>query len=148
MSSKKIHISDTTLRDGEQTAGVVFSDTEKIAIATLLDRIGVSELECGIPAMGKDEQRTIKKLVDLNLKARLLTWNRALIPDIQASIDCGIKAVDLSISVSDIHIRHKLRSSRDQVKEQLKTALGFAKQNQLYVCVGAEDAGRADMDFL
>ena len=148
MSSKAIHISDTTLRDGEQTAGVVFNESEKIAIASMLDSIGVSELECGIPAMGRDEQRTIKKLVDLNLKARLLTWNRALIPDIQASINCGIEAVDLSISVSDIHIRHKLRSSRKQVKEQLKTALGFAKHKGLYVCVGAEDAGRADMDFL
>ncbi len=148
MSSKTVHISDTTLRDGEQTAGVVFSHSEKIAIATMLDRIGVSELECGIPAMGKDEQRTIKKLVDLNLNARLLTWNRALIPDIKASINCGIRAVDLSISVSDIHIRHKLSSCREQVKEQLKTALGFAKHHQLYVCVGAEDAGRADMEFL
>ncbi len=148
MSRKKIHISDTTLRDGEQTAGIVFTSTEKIAIATMLDRIGVSELECGIPAMGKVEQRTIKKLVDLNLRARLLSWNRALISDIQASLNCGIRAVDLSISVSDIHIRHKLRSSREQVKEQLKTALDFAKQHQLYVCIGAEDAGRADTAFL
>jgi len=148
MSSKKIHISDTTLRDGEQTAGIVFSCAEKLTIATMLDRLGVSELECGIPAMGREEQRTIKKLVDLNLNARLLTWNRALIPDIQASLNCGIRAVDLSISVSDIHIRHKLSSSRDLVKEQLKVALGFAKQHGLYVCVGAEDAGRADMDFL
>ncbi|MFO7577597.1 MAG: homocitrate synthase [Pelovirga sp.] len=148
MTTKPIHISDTTLRDGEQTAGVVFRRAEKITIARMLDRIGVAELECGIPIMGREEQQTLKKLVDLGLNARLLTWNRALIKDIQASMNCGIRAVDLSISVSDIHIRHKLRTSRDQVKEQLKTALGFAKQHHLYVCIGAEDAGRADMGFL
>ncbi len=148
MSETRIHISDTTLRDGEQAAGVVFSPQEKIQIARMLDEIGVSELECGIPAMGRDEQRTLRKLVDLNLNARLLTWNRALIPDIQASLACGITAVDLSISASDIHIRYKMRSSRKQVKEQLKTALGFAKDQGLYVCIGAEDAGRADMNFL
>lgn len=148
MSTKKVHISDTTLRDGEQTAGVVFSRSEKITIAKMLDQLGVTELECGIPAMGREEQRTLKKLVDLGLNARLMSWNRALIKDIQASLDCGMRAVDISLSVSDIHIRHKLRSSRSEVLEQLKTALGFAKEHGLYVSVGAEDASRADSLFL
>lgn len=144
----KIVIDDTTLRDGEQTAGVVFSLDEKKRIAKLLDETGVGELECGIPAMGKDEQASVKALVDLGLNARLITWNRAVIKDIQASIDSGVKAVDISLSVSDIHIEHKLRKNRDWVKEQLKTALGFAKEHDLYVSVGGEDASRADLDFL
>ena len=144
----EIVIDDTTLRDGEQTAGVVFSLEEKIRIARLLDATGVGELECGIPAMGKDEQASVKALVDLGLNARLLTWNRAVISDIQASIDSGVQAVDISLSVSDIHIEHKLRKSRDWVKEQLKTALGFAKQHDLYVSIGGEDASRADLPFL
>lgn len=144
----KIVIDDTTLRDGEQTAGVVFSLAEKKRIAKMLDEIGVGELECGIPAMGTDEQRSVRALVDLGLNARLITWNRALVSDIQASINTGVRAVDISLSVSDIHIRHKLRKSRAWVTEQLKIALGYAKQQDLYVCVGGEDASRADPDFL
>ncbi len=143
-----IIIDDTTLRDGEQTAGVVFSRREKITIARMLDAIGVREIECGIPAMGDEERAGIKALVDLGLNARLLTWNRALIPEIKASISCGVKAVDISLSVSDQMIAHKLRTDRAAVKEQLKVALGFAKEHDLYVSVGGEDAGRADLTFL
>ncbi len=145
---QQVIIDDTTLRDGEQTAGVVFSLEEKKRIARMLDETGVGELECGIPAMGREEQASVKALVDLGLNARLLTWNRAVISDIQASIDSGVKAVDISLSVSDIHIQHKLRKDRDWVREQLKTALGFAKQQGLYVSVGGEDASRADLAFL
>ncbi len=147
-SNTEIIIDDTTLRDGEQTAGVVFSLDEKKRIARMLDEVGVGELECGIPAMGKEEKASIKALVDMDLDARLITWNRAVIADIQASIDSGVRAVDISLSVSDIHIEHKLRKSRDWVKEQLKVALGFAKEHDLYVSVGGEDASRADLDFL
>ncbi len=143
-----IIIDDTTLRDGEQTAGVVFSRSEKIAIARMLDAAGVQELECGIPAMGEEEREAIRALVDLGLNARLITWNRAVIPDIQASLACGVTAVDISLSVSDQMIEHKLRKSRHWVKEQLKTALGFAKEHGLYVSVGGEDASRADLAFL
>ncbi|MEE4254169.1 MAG: homocitrate synthase [Desulfuromusa sp.] len=146
--TQKVIIADTTLRDGEQTAGVVFSPGERQNIARMLDGIGVQELECGIPAMGKTEQRSIRQLVDLGLKTRLMTWNRALISDIQASIDCGVSAVDISLSLSDIHIEHKLKKNRKWVKEQLKTALAFAKRHQLYVSVGGEDSSRADMDFI
>jgi homocitrate synthase NifV len=127
---------------------VVFTAKEKISIARQLDAMGVHELECGIPAMGEEERDSIRALVALGLSARLITWNRALVPDIEASIACGIKAVDISLSVSDIMIEHKINKSRDFVKEQLKRALCFAKDKGLYVCVGGEDASRADSDFL
>lgn len=148
LKDTEIIIDDTTLRDGEQTAGVVFSRAEKAAIARMLDDIGVHELECGIPAMGKDERDSIRDLVAMGLNARLITWNRAVIPDIRSSIDCGVGAVDISLSVSDRMIESKLRKSRAWVLEQLRTALSFAKDNGLYVSVGGEDSSRADVGFL
>ncbi len=148
IDTTNIIIDDTTLRDGEQTAGVVFSLREKLAIARLLDAVGVQEIECGIPAMGKEERDSIRALVELGLSARLLTWNRALIPEIEASISCGVSAVDISLSVSDQMIARKLKKDRGAVKEQLKVALGFAKERNLYVSVGGEDASRADTGFL
>ncbi len=143
-----IIIADTTLRDGEQTAGVVFSREERCSIARMLDAIGVPELECGIPAMGSEEQTAVRELVDLGLAARLMTWNRAVKSDIDASLNSGVDSVDLSLSVSDIHIRHKLGKSRDWVKEQMRVAVGYAKEHNLYVSVGGEDASRADLAFL
>jgi len=91
MTASNIIIDDTTLRDGEQTAGVVFSLREKLAIARLLDAVGVQEIECGIPAMGEEERDSIRALVELGLSARLLTWNRALIPEIEAASAAGLR---------------------------------------------------------
>lgn len=148
ITGKDVVIDDTTLRDGEQTAGVVFTLSEKKRIARMLDEMGVRELECGIPAMGHEERIGVRALVEMGLSARLITWNRALVEDIRASLETGVQAVDISLSVSDQHIVHKLGRSRDWVREQLKRALGFAKEHDLYVSVGGEDASRADLDFL
>ncbi len=114
----------------------------------MLAELGVREIECGIPAMGKDEQRVVKNLVRLDLASRLITWNRAVRSDVEASLSCGISAVAISCPVSDFQISHKLGRSRDWVLEQLRRTVEFAKEKNLYVCVGAEDASRADEDFL
>jgi homocitrate synthase NifV len=143
-----IRIDDTTLRDGEQTAGVVFANHEKVRIAKLLDEVGIHQIEVGIPAMGGDEKETIKHIAALGLDASILAWNRAVIADIEESVDCGVDAVAISMSASDIHIEHKLQKSRQWVLDQIKTCVAFAKGKDLYVSVNAEDASRADLEVL
>jgi homocitrate synthase NifV len=145
---KNIKIDDTTLRDGEQTAGVVFANDEKIHIAKMLDKIGVHQIEAGIPTMGGDEKDAIKAISALGLNCSVLGWNRAVVSDIDDSIQCGVDAVAISISASDIHIEHKLRKSREWVLESVRTAVDYAKKFNLYVSVNAEDASRADMEFM
>ena len=80
----KINIVDTTLRDGEQTAGVVFANAEKVRIAKYLDQIGVDQIEAGIPVMGGFEKECIKQIVDSGLKASIMAWNRAVISDLSS----------------------------------------------------------------
>jgi homocitrate synthase NifV len=144
----RIYVTDTTLRDGEQMAGVAFSVEEKVVIARMLDGLGVHEIECGIPAMGNEEQRVVIKMVNLGLAARLITWNRAVISDVEASLRCGVSDVAISLPVSDLQIANKLARTRDWVLRKLRAAVKFAKKEELYVSVGAEDASRADEDFL
>jgi homocitrate synthase NifV len=143
-----VYIDDTTLRDGEQTAGVVFANEEKINIARMLARLGVHQIEAGVPAMGGDEKEAIRRIVDLELPASILGWNRAVVSDVQHSLDCGVQAVAVSISSSDIHIEHKLMRDRQWVLDSVKRATEFAKSHGLYVSVNAEDSSRANPDFL
>ncbi len=145
---KDIYIVDTTLRDGEQTAGVVFANREKVRIAKFLDEMGVQQIEAGIPVMGGDEKEAIKKICQSGLRASIMGWNRPVIKDIEESLDCGVDAVAISISTSDIHIKHKLRTSREWVLENMVKAVEFARKEGMYISVNAEDASRSDMDFL
>jgi homocitrate synthase NifV len=143
-----IKINDTTLRDGEQAAGVAFNLSEKIAIATFLDSIGIPELEVGIPVMGHEEADSIRAIVNLGLKAKLLGWNRANIADIQASIDCGLQRVHISVPVSDIQIAAKFHGQWRVMLDRLRDVIHFACDRGLEVSVGGEDSSRADEAFL
>jgi homocitrate synthase NifV len=146
--SRTIIIDDTTLRDGEQSAGVSFSVDEKLGIAKQLASMGVPELEIGIPAMGEPEKEEIKAIVELDLPSRLVVWSRMREDDLQHCLNLNVDLVDLSISASDQHIRHKLKQSRAWVLDTIDRLVKTARDAGLNVCVGAEDASRADPDFL
>jgi homocitrate synthase NifV len=147
-TSKRVVIDDTTLRDGEQTAGVVFAKHEKMRIARVLSELGVQQIEAGIPAMGGDELEAIQAIVDMKLPTSIIAWNRAVISDVRMSLKTGADAVAISISASDIHIKTKLDKDREWVLDSIRKTVDFAKSHDLYVSVNAEDASRADPDFL
>ena len=141
-------INDTTLRDGEQAPYVAFNTHEKLSIAQGLIKCGADELEIGIPAMGKREQEDIKELLALGLNTRMMTWNRAKMIDLEASLSCGVKAVDLSIPISDILIDVKFGGNKSAMLKELATTITMAKQEGLYICIGGEDSSRGSIGFI
>ena len=141
-------INDTTLRDGEQAPYVSFTIEEKLKIAQLLYESGADELEVGIPAMGSKEQEEIKEILSLNLPMRIMSWNRATKKDLEASLKCGVKAVDLSIPVSKTLIDVKFGGDIDKLLKNLEEVVTLAKQEGLFVCIGGEDASRSEVGFL
>lgn len=148
LNKAPIRLDDTTLRDGEQTAGVVFTNEEKINIARMLDEVGVHQIEAGIPVMGGDERETIEHIAHMGLKASILGWNRAAVSDIKTSIDCGVDAVAISLATSDIHIKTKLQKDRKWVLDSIRESVAYAKSEGVYVSVNAEDGSRTDPRFL
>ena len=141
-------INDTTLRDGEQTPGVAFSRREKVALATMLFEAGVTHLEVGIPAMGVEECLTIATIRKALPKSTLMAWCRAKNDEIKSAADLKLDWVDISIPSSEQMIEHKLKCTRETLLKQMQSCIHYAVSLGLQVCIGCEDASRADPDFL
>ncbi|MBI5814668.1 MAG: homocitrate synthase [Nitrospinae bacterium] len=143
-----IRIVDTTLRDGEQSPGVAFSMKEKITIARMLDEAGVRFIEAGTPAMGHGELAALREISKMGLASQIIMWNRAVEKDIETSLECGAKNIHISLPVSDFMIGRKLGRSRSFVITRLGKTVELAMKGGAVVSIGAEDATRADWEFL
>jgi homocitrate synthase NifV len=147
-SGAPLLVEDSTLREGEQSPGVVFTVGEKVHIARLLESIGVRAMEMGTAAMGGPEEEAVRALVGANLRMRLIGWNRGVRSDLERSFACGVDSVHIGLPASDAHIERKFGKSRDWVVETMQELVAYAKAQGAWVSVSAEDVGRADADFL
>jgi len=151
-SMKNVKICDTTLRDGEQTAGVLFSSEEKLEIAKMLIELGVEQIEAGIPVISQNDVDAIKDIVkekeERNLKVSIMGWSRASKKDIDKVIETGCDAIAISLATSNIHLEHKLHKTKEEILNMAAEAVSYAHAHGLYISFNAEDGGRTDFDFL
>ncbi len=145
---KNINIIDTTLRNGEQAAGVVFSKHEKIRIVRLLDEIGIPEIEIGTPTLSPLEREVMKEIVSTKPKCKLFGYIEADPANIDYAVECGIKNIIINISTSNLHIKAKYNRNRTWVMNHLRETITAAKKNNLRFIISAEDATRTDLEFL
>lgn len=144
----EVQICDTTLRDGHQTPGVVFTVEEKVKIAKLLDEIGVHQIEAGVPVSSHREEEAVRRIVKEVKEASVMGWSRAVPRDVDAVVRCGVDAITISMATSDLHLKHKLKLSRHEALERVKQSVLKAKSSSLYVSVTAEDGTRTSYEAL
>ncbi|MDH7508538.1 MAG: 2-isopropylmalate synthase [Methanomassiliicoccales archaeon] len=143
-----VEIFDTTLRDGEQTPGVALSLEEKIRIAEALNDLGVDVIEAGFPVISEGEREAVKRIASMGLQSRICALSRTTFKDIDTVIDCGVDYVHTFIATSDVHLKYKLKMTREEVKARAVSAIEYAKAHGLTVEFSCEDATRTDLDFL
>jgi len=144
----KVRIFDTTLRDGEQTPGVALTPEQKLNIAKKLDILGVDAIEAGFPIVSDGEMQGVKLVATANLRAEVCGLARTEKKDIDAAIKTGLKYVHTFIATSDIHLKYKLKLTRQQALEKAIEAVEYGKSCGLQVEFSAEDATRTDREYL
>jgi 2-isopropylmalate synthase len=148
----RVQIFDTTLRDGEQSPGATMNMEEKLAIARQLEHLGVDVIEAGFAASSEGDYEAVRRVASMVAKPIVLSLARTREQD----IDRALKAVDKAknpgihvfIATSDIHLKHKLMMSRQDVRDAAVWAVTRAKQHVDYVEFSAEDASRSDLDYM
>jgi methanogen homocitrate synthase len=143
-------VHDSTLREGEQTPGVIFSIEDKLKIAKKLDEVGVPQIESGFPAASEKQRKCVEALVDMNLDAQLSAFARAKKEDIDAVANSGADGIVVSLSISPYHRKYKFKGmSKETYLTKLAEMISYAESYGLYVIYSAEDTTREnDLDFL
>ncbi len=143
-----IEICDVTLRDGEQTPGVVFTREEKIAIAEKLDSIGIEVIEAGFPVISHGEETIVRDIAHLGLDARVCCLARAVAKDVDVALRCDVDFVSIFIATSDLHLKYKYHKTFEEAESCALDVLDYAKDHGLTVRFAAEDATRTDISVL
>lgn len=143
-----ITIYDTTLRDGEQTPGVCLRTPEKVKIARKLDELKIHQIEAGFPVVSREEKKSVKTIIKEDLNADILVLSRTKKEDIDTAIDCGVDGIITFMGVSDLHLKHKLKMSQEEILNVCMGSIEHAKDHGLFVAFSAEDATRTDLNFL
>jgi 2-isopropylmalate synthase len=142
-----VRVFDTTLRDGEQTPGVSLTPEEKLEIARALDALGVDVIEAGFPITSRGEQAGVRLIAKAGLRARVCGLARAEKTDIDTAIQCGVGRVHVFLASSDIHLKHKLHITRNEMIKKSVDAIRYAKGFGVEVEFSPEDSTRTDLQF-
>src|SRR5215469_15431957 len=142
-----VHFYDTTLRDGEQTVGVVLSPQQKLEIARKIDELGISRIEAGFPRVSVDDAEAIQLMLKAGLKAELWGFSRAVRADVEELARLGLQASVIEAPTSDIKLR-AYGISREEVLSRIQDAIGFARSQGIRVAFFPVDTTRTDLSFL
>jgi isopropylmalate/homocitrate/citramalate synthase len=145
--ARRVGLYDTTLRDGEQTVGVVLSPEQKLEIARLLDGLGVDRIEVGFPRVSDEDRRAIELVVDAGLDAELWGFSRAVAEDVQAIVELGLAHSVIEAPVSDLKL-DALGVSRERMLGRIEEAVQAATEAGVRVAFFGVDGSRAALDFL
>lgn len=148
MDKQIVTFFDTTLRDGEQTPNVSFTQEQKLTIAKALDKLGVDVIEAGFPIASKGEFNAVKSIADADLKTTVCGLARVLTPDIDACLDAGVKLVHVFASTSDVQLKHSMKKTRQEVYDLSVGAVEYVKDHGAKCLFSAMDATRTEMQFL